>query len=322
MCNVSRSRKAKYKMTGIENNSDYNPYALVALKTTTKTPGVAPVADESADTKVVDTSAADQVTISSSSRQEPTNAEALTELLLSHKNIDAAKLRENLNSDDPEVSQKATEQYQALSNLYGPIRNQSEAFQQVYKDADGFIYIAGRGLQPYSSSSDGKYPTQEAVQKEADEALKQYLSVSSPISAQNKLSQIGATGKEATPEEQVEIAELLKQEVESGSLSKEEIKNIKSKLRDAHVALIPDEAPETQSLRKLVGGLVNDLNNLDSRNDSRNKEWFKAVNLTFNKGTTLLNLREQVTKLQEIRTAGHSIIYTDEQARYLEEELV
>lgn len=310
MCNVSRSTKAKYKMAGIDNS--YNPYALVALKTTTKTPGVAPVVDESADTKVVDTSA-DQVIISSSSRQEPTNAEQLIELLRSHKTIDKQQLAANLNSDDPEVSQKATEQYQALSNLYGPIRNQSEAFQQVYKDADGFIYIAGRGLQPYSSSSDGKYPTQEAVQKEADEALKQYLSVSSPISAQNKLSQIGATGKEATPEEQVEIAELLKQEVESGSLSKEEIKNIKSKLRDTHVALIPDEAPETQSLRKLVGGLVNDLNNLDSRNDSRNKEWFKAVNLTFkDEETSALSLNEQAKKLKEIRNDGFSIAYTDD----------
>jgi hypothetical protein len=145
--------------------------------------------------------------------------------------------------------------------------------------------------------------------------------VSSPISAANKLSQIGATGKEPTPEEQVEIAELLKQEVESGSLSKEEIKNIKSKLRDTHVALIPDEAPETQSLRKLVGGLVSDLNNLNSRNDSTNRAWFNAVNLTFkDEETSASSLSEQAKKLQEIRTAGNPIIYTDEQARYLDLE--
>lgn len=307
MCNVSRSKKAKYKMAGIDNS--YNPYALVALKTT-KTPGVAPVVGESADTKVVDTSA-DQVTISSSSRQEPTNAERLTELLLSHKTVSNVDLNENLNSDDPEVSQKATEQYQALSKLYTPnIRNQYAGFDQVYKDADGFIYIAGRGLEPYSNDG-GKYPTQEALQKEADEALKQYLSVSSPISAQNKLSQIGATGKEPTPEEQVEIAELLKQEVESGSLSKEEIKNIKSKLRDAHVALIPDEAPETQSLRKLVGGLVSDLNNLNSRNDSTNQAWFKALGLTFkNEETTASSLSVQADELKKIRDAGRSIAYS------------
>ncbi len=307
MCNVSRSKKAKYKMAGIDNS--YNPYALVALKTT-KTPGVAPVVGESADTKVVDTSA-DQVTISSSSRQEPTNAERLTELLLSHKTVSNVDLNENLNSDDPEVSQKATEQYQALSKLYTPnIRNQYAGFDQVYKDADGFIYIAGRGLEPYSNDG-GKYPTQEALQKEADEALKQYLSVSSPISAQNKLSQIGATGKEPTPEEQVEIAELLKQEVESGSLPKEEIKNIKSKLRDAHVALIPDEAPETQSLRKLVGGLVSDLNNLNSRNDSTNQAWFKALGLTFkNEETTASSLSVQADELKKIRDAGRSIAYS------------
>lgn len=311
MCNVSRSEKAKYKMTGIE-NSGYSPNrALVAY--TPNTSRVAPTTGEPADTKVVDTSAADQVTISSSSRQEPTKAEKLIELIRSHKNIDAAKLRENLNSDDPEVSQKAIEQHQVLSKLYTPnIRNQYAGFDKVYKDADGFIYIAGRGLEPYSNGG-VPYSTQKDLQKDADEALKQYLSVSSPISAANKLSQIGATGKEPTPEEQVEIAELLKQEVESGSLSKEEIKNIKSKLRDTHVALIPDEAPETQSLRKLVGGLVNDLNNLDSRNDSRNKEWFKAVNLTFkDEETSALSLNEQAKKLKEIRNDGFSIAYTDD----------
>lgn len=321
MCNVSRSKKAKYKMAGIDKNSSYNPnLALVVYAPNTSR--VASGADESADTtKAVDKSG-DKVSISSSPRQEPTKAEALTELLLSHKTIDKQQLAANLNSDDPEVSQKATEQYQSLSKLYTPnIRNQYAAFDQVYTGAEGFIYIAGRGLEPYSS--DGKYPTQEALQKEADEALKQYLSVSSPISAANKLSQIGATGKEPTPEEQVEIAELLKQEVESGSLSKEEIKNIKSKLRDAHVALIPDEAPETQSLRKLVGGLVSDLNNLSSRNNSTNQEWFKTVKLTFkDEETSASSLSEQAKKLQEIRTAGNSIIYTDEQARYLEEELV
>jgi hypothetical protein len=320
MCNVSRSKKAKYKMTGI--NNSYNPYALVALNNP-RTSGVAPTtADESADTKVADTSA-DQVIISSSSRQEPTKAEKLTELLLSHKTVSNVDLSENLHSDNPEISQKATEQYQALRRLYNNpsnIKNQYAAFDQVYKDADGFIYIAGRGLEPYSNDG-SKYPTQEVLQKDADEALKQYLSVSSPISAANKLSQIGATGKEPTPEEQVEIAELLKQEVESGSLSKEEIKNIKSKLRDAYVGLIPDEAPETQSLRKLVGGLVSDLNNLNSRNDSTNRAWFNAVNLTFkDEETSASSLSEQAKKLQEIRTAGKPIIYTDEQARYLDLE--
>jgi hypothetical protein len=324
MCNVSRSKKAKYKMAGIDNS--YNPYALVALKTITNTPRVDPVEGESDDTtKAVDNKSVDKVTISSSSRQEPTNAERLTELLLSHKTVSNVDLNENLHSDDPEISQNATEQYQALRHLFNHpsnIRNQYAAFDQVYKDADGFIYIAGRGLEPYSNDG-GKYPTQEALQKDADEALKQYLSVSSPISAQNKLSQIGATGKEPTPEEQVEIAELLKQEVESGSLSKDEIKNIKSKLRDAYIGLIPDEAPETQSLRKVVGGLVRDLDELSTRNDSTNQAWFKAVNLnlTFkDEETSASSLSEQAKELQEIRTAGKSIIYTDEQARYWEEE--
>jgi hypothetical protein len=313
MCNVNGSKKAKYKMASIDS---YKLYPLVYVP---KASGVTPVAGEAPSTNTV-VGTSDQVIISSSSRQEPTKAEKLTELLLSHKTIDKQQLAANINSDDPEVSQKATEQYQSLSKLYTPnIRNQYAAFDQVYKDADGFIYIAGRGLEPYSNGG-GQYPTQEALQKEADEALKQYLSVSSPISADSKLAHINATGKEPTPEEQVEIAELLKQEVEQGSLSKEEIKNIKSKLRDAHVALTPDEAPETQSLRKVVGGLVDDLNNLNSRNDSIKQTWFNAV-LTFkHEETSASSLSEQARKLQEIKTAGKSIIYTDEQARYLELE--
>jgi hypothetical protein len=301
-------------MTGID-NSGYSPNrALVAY--TPNTSRVAPTTGEAPSTNTAVGTSADQVTISSSSRQEPTKAEKLTELLLSHKTIDKQQLAANINSDDPEVSQKATEQYQSLSKLYIPnIRNQYAGFDQVYKDADGFIYIAGRGLEPYSNGG-GQYPTQGALQKEADEALKQYLSVSSPISADSKLAHINATGKEPTPEEQVEIAELLKQEVEQGSLSKEEIKNIKSKLRDAHVALIPDEAPETQSLRKVVGGLVDDLNNLNSRNDSKNQAWFKAVNLTFyDEETNTYSLNQEAKELEKIRNArnaGLSIAYAPE----------
>jgi|LakMenE18May11ns_1017448.scaffolds.fasta_scaffold9959301_20 hypothetical protein len=315
MCNVSRSKKAKYKMTGIE-NSGYSRYALMALKTT-KAPGVAPVAGEAPNTNTgaVDTSG-DKFTISSSPRQEPTKAEQLIELIRSHKNINAVELRENLNSNDSEVSQKATEQYKVLSNLYGPIRNQSEAFQQVYKDADGFIYIAGRGLEPYSSSSDGKYPTKDALEKQADEALKQYLSVSSPISADSKLAHINATGKEPTPEEQVEIAGLLKQEIEqTGSLSDDEIRNIKNQLGDAHVGLIPDKSP----LKKVVGGLIDDLNN----SSSRNKEWFKAFGLLPWPEASASRLSEQAEQLKQRIEDGKSIIYPPEyeQARrYLEEE--
>jgi hypothetical protein len=298
MCNVSRSKKAKYKMTGID-NSGYSPNrALVAY--TPNTSRVAPTTGEPADTtKAVDTSG-DQVTISSSSRQEPTKAEKLIELIRSHKNIDAAKLRENLNSDDPEVSQKATEQYQSLSKLYTPnIRNQYAGFDQVYKDADGFIYIAGRGLEPYSNGG-VPYSTQEALQKDADEALKQYLSVSSPISAQSKLAHINATGKEPTPEEQVEIAGLLDKEVKDGLLSDDEIRNIKNKLGDAHVGLIPDKSP----LKKVVGGLIDDLNN----SSSRNKEWYNALGLPPWPGASTSSLR--VKQLQEIRDAGRSIAYS------------
>ena len=320
MCNVSRSKKAKYKMTGIENSGYSINRALVAY--TPNTSRVAPTTGEPADTKVVDTSAADQVTISSSSRQEPTKAEKLTELLLSHKTVNAVELRKNLNSNDPEVSQKATEQYESLSNLYKPnIRNQYAGFDKVYKDADGFIYIAGRGLEPYSNGG-VPYSTQKDLQKQADDALKQYLSLSSPISADSKLAHINATGKEPTPEEQVEIAGLLEQEIKQGSLSKDEIKNIKSKLRDAHIGLIPDESPETQSLRKVVGGLVDYLNNLSSTNDSTNQAWLN-LNLTDkDPDTTPSSLNEQVKILEDIRLARaekRTVVLTDEQDIYLKD---
>jgi hypothetical protein len=310
MCNVIRSKKAKYKMTGIDNSSSYNR-ALVAWNNP-RTSGVAPVAGESTDTEAVKVNPSDEFITSSSSRQKSTkNAEQLIELIRSHKNIKTAELSENLNSNNPEVSQKAAEQYQVLSDLYGPIRNQSEAFQQVYKDADGFIYIAGRGLQPYSSSSDGKYPTQEAVQKEADDALKQYLSLSSPISADSKLAHINATGKEPTPEEQVEIAGLLKQEVEKGLLSEDEIRNIKNKLGDAHVGLIPDKSP----LNKVVEDLIDGLHN----SSSRNKAWITAFGLPWSEGSTLIS--EQAKVFQKFKDAGKPIICTPEyEACYLELE--
>lgn len=295
MCNVNGSKKAKYKMASIDS---YKLYPLVYVP---KASGVTPVAGEAPSTNTVVGTSADQVTISSSPRQEPTNAEQLIELIRSHKKINAAELRGNLNSDDPEVSQKAAEQYQVLSDLYVPnIRNQYATFDQVYKDADGFIYIAGRGLEPYSSSIDGKYPTKDALEKQADDALKQYLSLSSPISAGSKLAHINATGKEPTPEEQVEIAGLLKQEVEKGLLSKDEIRNIKNKLGDAHVALIPDEAP----LKKVVEDLIDGLHN----SSSRNKAWITAFGSPWSEGSTS-SLSEQAKKLQEIRDAGGSIAY-------------
>lgn len=229
-------------------------------------------------------------------------------------------LNERLKSDDPEVKAGAQEEYQALSNLYSPTNELSSSryenvlkdhivpstanFDLVYADADGFMYVAGRGLMPWSK--DGKkYPTEEQLQAEARQALKEYLSTAVPVSAENLLSQIKATGQEPTPEEQVKIAELLKQEVESGSLSKEEIKNIKSKLGDAHVALIPDESP----LKKVVGGLIDDLN---SRNDSINQAWFKALGLGLTFAHAEPNpsdLNRQRNELLRLKNEGISIAY-------------
>ncbi|MFM7459009.1 MAG: hypothetical protein ACKO3R_10200 [bacterium] len=303
------------------NNYVNDRYTLVAYQAKVNTPKLSDTPTEEPTTTL--TSKTDGYT--SSGTQTNGDYNKLSETLLHGKTYSKEQIRDlnrRLASEDYHVQAEAQEEYTSLANLYSSggrakdislkhtgtpnVKLQYANFDQVYADADGFMYVAGRGLMPWSKDGQ-KYPTEEQLQAEAKQALKEYLSTAVPVSAENLLSQIKATGQEPTPEEQVKIAELLKQEVDSGSLSKEQIKNIKSKLGDAHVALIPDESPETQSLRKLVGDLVSDLN---SRNDSINQAWFKAVNLTNYEEPNPSDLNQQVEMLQKIKNAGGSVAYS------------
>ena len=264
MCNVSRSKKAKYKMAGIE-NSGYNPYALVALKTP-KTSGVTSVSGEPANTTEVDTSA-DTVVINRDNVATPAfkNASNLKEILFANTKIDLAGLRKEAASDDPEISSQANKALKSVSEY---------SYYQYHEaqGADGFIYVANRGMVPYSN--DGvKYPKQEAVQELADKELTQYILVSQTTSADNVLKAMQATGKPLTQEQQQKVAELLKEEARN--MKPEEVAKIKGQLSDAYTSLIPDY-PEHDALRKNVAALIKNLNKVP--NDSINSTWASAIN--------------------------------------------
>jgi hypothetical protein len=262
MCDVIRSRKADYKMAGIDNS--YNPYALVALKTT-QPPGVAPVADESANTKVV--TSGDTVVINSANSETSAskNASNLKEILFANTKIDLAGLRKEAASDNPEISSQANKALKSVSEY---------SYYQYHEaqGADGFIYVANRGMVPYSN--DGvKYPKQEEVQELADKELTQYLLVSQTTSADNLLKAMQATGKPLTAEQQQKVAGLLKEEARN--MKPEEVAKIKEQLSDAYTSLIPDY-PEHDALRKNVSALIKNLNKVP--NDSINSIWASAIN--------------------------------------------
>lgn len=251
-------------MAGIE-NSGYNPYALVALKTP-KTSGVTSVSGEPANTTEVDTSA-DTVVINRDNVATPAfkNASNLKEILFANTKIDLAGLRKEAASDDPEISSQANKTLKSIQTQYS-------GYYEQYKDADGFIYVAGRGMEPYSN--DGvKYPKQEAVQELADKELTQYILVSQTTSADNVLKAMQATGKPLTQEQQQKVAELLKEEARN--MKPEEVAKIKGQLSDAYTSLIPDY-PEHDALRKNVAALIKNLNKVP--NDSINSTWASAIN--------------------------------------------
>jgi hypothetical protein len=107
------------------------------------------------------------------------NASNLKEILFANTKIDLAGLRQEAASADPEISSQANKTLKSVQTQYS-------GYYEQYKDADGFIYVAGRGMEPYSN--DGvKYPKQEEVQELADKELTQYLLVSQVISADNVL---------------------------------------------------------------------------------------------------------------------------------------
>lgn len=323
-------------------NNDINKYALVAYKNVVSAPKVDTTTTDEANTPT--NTKTDEYTYNGT--QTNGDYSKLSETLLHGKTYSREQinnLNERLKSDDPEVKADAQEEYLALSNLFSTssesktpsnpssnlntpnIQLQYANFDQVYADADGFIYVAGRGLMPWSQDGQ-KYPTQEQLQKEADEALKTYLSTAVPVSAENLLSQIQATGKEPSPEEQAKIADLLKQEVANGSISREQAKEIKSKLSDAYTALIPDESPENESLRKEIKTLIVDLNGATKSDTAINTAWMQA---TINPDTEfqgtlpgqveVLNNVKYSLNAQDInkrRENGFSVAYTPE----LEEE--
>ncbi|MBU6197534.1 MAG: hypothetical protein KGO93_08240 [Cyanobacteria bacterium REEB446] len=251
-------------MAGIE-NSGYNPYALVALKTP-KTSGVTSVSGEPANTTEVDTSA-DTVVINRDNVATPAfkNASNLKEILFANTKIDLAGLRKEAASDNPEISSQANKALKSVSEY---------SYYQYHEaqGADGFIYVANRGMVPYSN--DGvKYPKQEEVQELADKELTHYILVSQTTSADNVLKAMQATGKPLTQEQQQKVAELLKEEARN--MKPEEVAKIKGQLSDAYTSLIPDY-PEHDALRKNVAALIKNLNKVP--NDSINSTWASAIN--------------------------------------------
>jgi hypothetical protein len=193
------------------------------------------------------------------------NASNLKEILFSNTKIDLAGLRKEAASDNPEISSQANKTLQSVQTQYS-------GYYEQYKDADGFIYVAGRGMEPYSN--DGvKYPKQEEVQELADKELTQYLLVSQTMSADNVLKAMQATGKPLTEEQQQKVADLLKEEAKN--MKPEEVAKIKGQLSAAYTSLIPDY-PEHDALRKNVQGLLKDLDKIPK--DSISSAWASAIN--------------------------------------------
>lgn len=193
------------------------------------------------------------------------NASNLKEILFANTKIDLASLRKEAASDDPEISSQANKTLKSVSEY---------SYYQYHEaqGADGFIYVANRGMVPYSN--DGvKYPKQEEVQELADKELTQYLLVSQIPSADNLLKAMQATGKSLTPEQQQKVADLLKEEAKN--MKPEEVAKIKGQLSDAYMSLIPDY-PEHDALRKNVSALIKDLNKFPT--DSVTSTWLSVVN--------------------------------------------
>jgi hypothetical protein len=193
------------------------------------------------------------------------NASNLKEILFSNTKIDLAGLRKEAASDNPEISSQANKTLKSVSEY---------SYYQYHEaqGADGFIYVANRGMVPYSN--DGvKYPKQEEVQELADKELTQYLLVSQIPSADNLLKAMQATGKSLTPPQQEEVARAL--EAEARNMKPEEVAKIKGQLSDAYTSLIPDY-PEHDALRKNVSALLKDLNKFPT--DSVSSAWASAIN--------------------------------------------
>lgn len=225
------------------------------------------------------------------------NASNLKEILFANTKIDLASLRQEAASDDPEVSSQANKTLKSVQTQYS-------GYYEQYKDADGFIYVAGRGMEPYSN--DGvKYPKQEEVQELADKELTQYLLVSQVISADNVLKAMQATGKPLTEEQQQKVADLLKEEAKN--MKPEEVAKIKGQLSDAYTSLIPDY-PEHDALRKNVKGLIDHLNKLPK--SELDQTWFSAI---YGNQETFRDLTDTQSKLERQLVGKTNIFYMEEE---------
>jgi hypothetical protein len=225
------------------------------------------------------------------------NASNLKEILFANTKIDLASLRQEAASDDPEISSQANKTLKSVQTQYS-------GYYEQYKDADGFIYVAGRGMEPYSN--DGvKYPKQEEVQELADKELTQYLLVSQVISADNVLKAMQATGKPLTEEQQQKVADLLKEEAKN--MKPEEVAKIKGQLSDAYTSLIPDY-PEHDALRKNVKGLIDHLNKLPK--SELDQTWFSAI---YGNQETFRDLTDTQSKLERQLVGKTNIFYMEEE---------
>jgi hypothetical protein len=225
------------------------------------------------------------------------NASNLKEILFANTKIDLAGLRQEAASADPEISSQANKTLKSVQTQYS-------GYYEQYKDADGFIYVAGRGMEPYSN--DGvKYPKQEEVQELADKELTQYLLVSQVISADNVLKAMQATGKPLTEEQQQKVADLLKEEAKN--MKPEEVAKIKGQLSDAYTSLIPDY-PEHDALRKNVKGLIDHLNKLPK--SELDQTWFSAI---YGNQETFRDLTDTQSKLERQLVGKTNIFYMEEE---------
>jgi hypothetical protein len=225
------------------------------------------------------------------------NASNLKEILFANTKIDLAGLRQEAASADPEISSQANKTLKSVQTQYS-------GYYEQYKDADGFIYVAGRGMEPYSN--DGvKYPKQEEVQELADKELTQYLLVSQVISADNVLKAMQATGKSLTQEQQQKVADLLKEEAKN--MKPEEVAKIKGQLSDAYTSLIPDY-PEHDALRKNVKGLIDHLNKLPK--SELDQTWFSAI---YGNQETFRDLTDTQSKLERQLVGKTNIFYMEEE---------
>ena len=199
--------------------------------------------------------------------------------------INLSGLRQEAASDDPEISSQANKTLKS-------IREDSYYQYHEAQGAAGFIYVANRGMVPYSN--DGvKYPKQEEVQELADKELTQYLLVSQIPSADNLLKAMQATGKPLTAEQQQKVAELLKEEARN--MKPEEVAKIKGQLSGAYTSLIPDY-PEHDALRKNISALLKDLNKFPT--DSVTSTWLSVVNNGESAFSQLNSIERELKKYQ------------------------